>query len=568
MPDNVTVLKKINIKKFRGLKNVSIDFGNRITVVCGKNGTSKSTILGIAAQVFSFRADYTKSPVAVLNYKTLTNSNFKSRFQEHFRLSEEHDKPGSMDTEIILYDGAEKTELTVTLALYESKDRAKARPIVRGNTRTNGASSSRNVTHPVIYLSLQRLLPIPLRGEYKERDVEYLRKHQDEFRQLNNRLLNKANISNVVATAGTIDSAVVHGDNYDKESVSAGEDNVGQILQAIFSFRKLAEEYPDYHGGLLLIDEADAGLFPAAQVEFVKILSKEAKKLNLQVVVTSHSPTLIEEVYSLSKKDPKNYKTIYLTDTYGDIAVCENFSWPDIYADLHVTTKVISEGLSVPAVNVYFEDKEGFDFFNSLVTDRNIRKPLNFLKDVTLGCENYKELIKKKIPEFAKKSIIVFDADVTGTDKMKNCVLLPGGLPPDQLLFDYLYKLPANHEFWKNEYGFTKPVFTRVSRPIVDRLNIAEADGVGFSLQDKINAARQRGNQGQEAVRNLFKDFYKSNEVQSVITGKVKYNPFRLWAKQSPSVVENFCATFRKTLAGVLSNGHGVEVSKIAQILK
>ena len=54
---NITRIKQLNIKHFRGLKNVEIDFGERITLICGKNGTSKSTILGIVAQIFSFRSN-------------------------------------------------------------------------------------------------------------------------------------------------------------------------------------------------------------------------------------------------------------------------------------------------------------------------------------------------------------------------------------------------------------------------------------------------------------------------------------------------------------------------------
>ena len=63
------------------------------------------------------------------------------------------------------------------------------------------------------------------------------------------------------------------------------------------SFRKLKEDYADYKGGLLLIDEADAGLFPTAQVNLLKMLDRECKNLDLQVVMTSHSPVLIEYAY-------------------------------------------------------------------------------------------------------------------------------------------------------------------------------------------------------------------------------------------------------------------------------
>lgn len=37
-----TLLKKINIIKFRALQNVEVEFGTDITLICGKNGTAKS----------------------------------------------------------------------------------------------------------------------------------------------------------------------------------------------------------------------------------------------------------------------------------------------------------------------------------------------------------------------------------------------------------------------------------------------------------------------------------------------------------------------------------------------
>ncbi|MGU5619867.1 AAA family ATPase, partial [Acinetobacter baumannii] len=105
-----------------------------------------------------------------------------------------------------------------------------------------------------------------------------------------------------------------------------------------FSFQKLKEEYVDYHGGILLIDEIDAGLFPAAQVELIKILESFAKRLNLQIIFTTHSPIVIQNIFEKSKYDKSNNKTIYLTDTYGGVEVAENYSWDKIYADLFIDT--------------------------------------------------------------------------------------------------------------------------------------------------------------------------------------------------------------------------------------
>ncbi|WP_421551542.1 AAA family ATPase [Pseudomonas yamanorum] len=566
MAKNITVVHKVKVNKFRGLEDVEIDLGKRLTVICGKNGTSKSTILGVIAQIFSFRKDYSKIPAEMLPFKTLTGDSFKSKFQEHFRFSEKFDVPGSMDVEIFLYDGAEMVEINPTLGLYASQDRSKARPVVRGNTKINGASSSRNVTHPVIYLSLNRLMPITLRSSYVRRDVEYLEANIDEFRALNNKLLNKEGISVVTATEGTIKSAVVHGDDYDQESVSAGEDNVGQLLQALFSFKKLKEEYPDYHGGVLLIDEADAGLFPAAQIQFIDILARQAKLLNLQVVLTSHSPTMIEYIHQLSSVDRQgNFKTIYLTDSLGPIRVAQDYSWARIHADLLIKTAGIGSGISLPKVNVYFEDKEAVDFFDAVFTNQKVRKLLSPLKNITLGCGNYKQLIEKKIPEFCRNSLIVFDADVIGVDDIFNVVKLPGLLPPDQLIFDFLYKLPATDSFWANNPKFfTRSVFTRVAQPIIARLNITAADGTDFDLLTKIKAVK--GDGGKERTRDFFKDFYKTDEIQSVVQGGVKFNPFRLWLAQNPLQAEAFRLSFVKSLMGVLTRGVGINASSLIYI--
>ena len=212
-----------------------------------------------------------------------------------------------MTVNIELHDGYTDQAATATLQL--DKRGKLPRPVVRKNSIATG-NTSRNFTHPVIFLSLKRLYPIADR-DYEISDFDYLQEHKQDFIGLTNELLNRRS-SHATGTGGTISSAVAHGENYDQESVSAGEDNAGQIILALMSFRKLKEEYLDYKGGLLLIDEADAGLFPTAQVNLLKILYRECKNLNLQVVMTSHSPVLIEYAFEQSQKFRRKYKTVYL----------------------------------------------------------------------------------------------------------------------------------------------------------------------------------------------------------------------------------------------------------------
>ena len=577
MANLLTKLNSVNVKKFRGLEDINIDFGDKITIICGKNGTSKSTILGVVAQIFSFSTDISKNPpVRLRDFKTLTNTPFKSPFGDHFRLSDKFDKPGTMDIEIDLFDGAFAKNLNkLTLGLYDSSDRTKPRPIVRGNDALPGANESRNVTHPVIYLSLQRLLPITQRTAYAERDVQYIIDHSKEIKALNNKLLIKNITSKVTATTGTIESLVVHGEEYDHQSVSVGEDNVGQILQAIYSFKRLKEQYPDYHGGILLIDEADAGLFPAAQVQMMQILAKASKDYGLQIIMTSHSPIMIEEVFNMNKKSDKDFKTIYLTDTYGAIQVKNNFSWPEISADLMVDTIKINDETSLPKVNIYFEDREAYDLYKQIITARNINKITTPLKEINISCSTVLDLMARRIPEFTSKSIIVLDGDVLNDNsdnakkakKDKNLCLLPTILPPDQLIFEFLYNLDAGDSYWENTVGFNKAVFTKIGGDIINKLQL---EGATINIKEAISGYKvgQPAKSIKGEIRKLFKEFAHHPDFLKTLKPPVKNNPYRYWVLANADLANTFRSNLKKSLLFSLINGNGVDSATAHGYLK
>lgn len=553
-----TQLKKLVIKKFRALNNVSIEFGTHVTVICGKNGTSKSSILGIAAQIFSFEKNYLKDEK--LQFQTITGSNFKSLPAEHFRFSEKYDVPGSLAVAVELYDGYSDKDATAELGLFSRA--AIARPVVRKNTTAEKGRESRNFTHPVIFLSLKRLQPIASR-EYKICDFEYLNANEQQFINLNNELLNKTS-SSATGTGGSISSAVAHAENYDQDSVSAGEDNAGQIVLALMSFRKLKEEYSDYKGGLLLIDEADAGLFPAAQTKLLEILDRECKHLDLQVIMTSHSPTLIERTYDLSKKYRRRFKTVYLSDTFGPVQAMHYMSWPEIYSDLLTKTVAAANEISLPKINVYFEDKEGCDFFNMLLFRHPSKKFTKQLDDVSLGCSNYIQLVRKGIPEFSAKSIIVLDGDVEEAKSLDSIVLLPGKLPPDQLIFEFLYNLPPSDELWKNTFHFTRPVFTNCASRIIRTLSIP-GDQINLkSLVDSFSASNTT--EPKVKLREVFKEFYKTADFQCLLTLKGKNNPWKRWCNDNQAASRDFGSRFAKRLATTMRDGYGVDPSKLTSL--
>ncbi|MGF2881825.1 AAA family ATPase [Acinetobacter johnsonii] len=560
MSKNITLVKQINVVKFRALENIKIPLGERVTVICGKNGTAKSTILGLLAQIFSFDKDYSKDED--LNFSPLHSNAYTSKFSDHFRLSEKFDLAGDLEANFEIFDAYFNAPINPFLKFYHVKDRKLPRAIVRNNITTESVKNdSRNVTHPVIYLSLNRLLPIAYRQKYEQNDLDFLKENADEFIRINNQLLCKTTGKSFTSTQGTINSSVVHSDNYDHEAVSVGEDNTGQIIQAIFSFKKLKKEYPNYHGGLLLIDEADAGLFPGAQYQLKEILNRYAKDLNIQIIFTTHSPILIDEYYQLSQTDKKNFKTIYLSNKINKIEVLENISWTDIYAEISVKMKDIGPDLLFPETNVYFEDDEARAYYNALVTNRKTKKPLKLMKDISMGCGNYLELIRQKVPEFNKLSLLILDGDVPDSkvSKHKNVIKLPGNIPPDQLLFEFLYKLPETDVYWDNKPGFTKFVFNAM--PTVTRicndLNLPNQITEDFSLKDVIDNFQYPENQ-MDRLRSLFKNFFKSDEIQMLIKANSTLNPYRYMVSKNPSEKEIFHKKIEESTKFVLTKNKGI----------
>ena len=70
----------IRIERFRSLQDQSLVMGERITVLSGRNGTMKTSLMGLLAHPFSSEA------------KDAFGSDLKTTLQEVFKLSPEFDK--------------------------------------------------------------------------------------------------------------------------------------------------------------------------------------------------------------------------------------------------------------------------------------------------------------------------------------------------------------------------------------------------------------------------------------------------------------------------------------------
>lgn len=180
----ITRVDCLNIESFRRFHNITIPFGNHVTLIAGQNGTSKSTLLGMLAQPFSFgivrgkTANQPDDSTYTNNYHGLKLHEFLDHAgklfmydcDDVFRLSKDFDfgKKYQYKTKLSLPAGA-IIDLPNNTLLTRSRDRKKGDNITGMRFVTGPGASHEsgegNFPHPVIFLGLNRLWPLAVTKE-------------------------------------------------------------------------------------------------------------------------------------------------------------------------------------------------------------------------------------------------------------------------------------------------------------------------------------------------------------------------------------------------------------------
>lgn len=519
---------KLFIESFRQFSAKEIILGNKMTAIAGNNGTGKSTILGILA-----------NSSQLSGFHTYLGKPYRGEFSELFSGSPEHDPTGGKIT-LFYQDAGEPCNVLFRTAWQDKKTRFR---IIPKRTLPDGSTTESKLESPVIYLGLSRLYPL---GEADSKKLS--RKNQkwdsdddrvwfiNKYKQIlggweDLKSVSQFGIAGLTRKAGT----GVETNTYGPSANSAGQDNLGQILLSVLSMRKLKRELgKDWDGGLLIIDELDATLHPAAQIRLVKLLLKESKSIGFQVVFTTHSTVILE---MLSEKCMHNYKdaagdveVVYLTDANKRLAVKRNPSWSEMENDLFVK----SSGAYDAKVGVFCEDAEARWFATQLLEKCSplLASRISFV-DATFGCD---ELMKLYASDFnyLRNRIVLFDGDVTEDrirDKIPesirkaggNIVSLPGDDSPEKVLFSYLSSLGEDSNLWEQLelYGFTMR--------LLDEKGPFSSDYAGLTDE------RQRFKSWFNSYRYIF-------ELSHVIDS---------WMKDCQGLVSNFIADFEEAYSTV-----------------
>lgn len=560
-------IKELKIKDFRLIKELSFQPSKYVNIISGKNGTGKSTILGMIAQGFSYNnkvIEFISSECQELNKtkfskldpeldaQLITEYNsilthfgkpFESSSNEHFKLSEKDVR----ETEHInvTLDNEEYFKLKTT----NHKDRILPRFVTR---RDNNESA--NYIHPVIYLGLDRLTPL-VKTRNKNFILYISEQDKEDIHILYKSILLKDYPNNLTATETNTkkQTAAYIDPERTIEMISSGEDIVGQLLLALYSFKKLKDNYPDnYKGGILLVDEVDATLYPAAQNILLDIFLEKARAWNIQIFVTTHSLTLLEHLETEKIKNPRVNRDVKIfTTSESNISDIKITELDFLYKFKNELLAQVNQELILDKVKVYFEDSEAYFVFTNLIKgfkdshNLAISKRIKSINGVSISSTQYQSLHKHKVPEFTKNSIICLDGDQEiDNGKYKNFITLPNHgskVNPEEFVFDILNNPKSG--FWKqtnDDYNYS--IF--MNNPNYRVLEFIK----NGSYEEQYK--KQNGTYKNTKPREVWKAWF--NDEKS--NWKGQNNPIVYWKNKNLDSVNEFEKSFKKAYDFVAKN--------------
>lgn len=482
-------LKSLNFESppFRKLGSMSIPFAERITVIAGHNGIGKSTILALVANGSGL------SDAANPSY---FNRAFQANLNEiiHLDYSKEYEAYKVSEAELpspfIEYE-IDGEKLNKRCAITSRTARREVRVVSRNDPHKNKLNpdgtvqvgKDAKVPLPTLYLGMTRMLPV---GECDPALVSStLDKtiHEDDATFIQSFINNVIPSGRSSSGSKNITTQSIKGTKTAKhpdyahsaKCISLGQDSLSAIATALASFQKLKREKPDYPGGLFVIDELDAGFHPHAQKRLVRALANAAKKLQLQVLVTTHSVNLIEAIHPDANPVGSGGKhvdaVVYLTDTVKP-RVAQGYTLQNIRRDMSLEPPPVTPPVKTKILKIYLEDPEAHFVLERLLT-RSLKMRVKReagvkLKAIPLcaGCDNLAGF--QKYDPYFSTVLIVLDADASVKavgKRTQNIIKLPGaggsngrGLSPERSLYEFIQTLASNTA----EYPATRAELARM----------------------------------------------------------------------------------------------------------
>ena len=445
----------IHIDNFRSLKNKEIIMGKKVTFLVGRNATMKTSLMGLIAHPYDSDS------------KDGFGRSLKTPLSSVFRLSLKNDD--NYKYHIFLEsDRGEKIRESVDVYIDSAKKRH--RIVVSGSEKGDG-----NFYYNTSFLNLKRLYPIvetnaKANGEFKLNSEELA-----ECKNFYEYVLPSMEYSefDAVLDTSTKTTFAPLSKSYDFNSMSSGEDNLGSIFNRLVGFMRA--NLCNIKGGILCIDEVESSLHPVAEINLYNYLYNFSQKYGVQVILTTHSLSLIQHLYfenekRLNNKDVViNFISCSQDEGSKNYPILQNPDYSLAYKEL--TFKKLSEVVNARKINIFCEDEVAKYFFKKIIKKKSVLNSLNILtnlnEDPSNEGDSWKNLCKlcTNFSLLMHSSLVLFDADVPkeGLDKIKKnnlFIKLPDeeNLAIERRIILFISNLEDSDKFFK-KFDKEKTVF-------------------------------------------------------------------------------------------------------------
>jgi predicted ATPase len=376
-------LRSVQIDGFRGWTGQEIRFEFPVAVVCGENGSGKSTVLKAAASLYQHPSSPNKSYFpstffpdtpwdqvtnATLTWQLVEGNNVRSftvrKLSERWRFQKNRPK-----RHVVVQDVSRTLPLDATVGYaYIAK-------------RTAQEVSAQSLS-PELTTYFASIMGRPYdSARFALADV-------DRYRQVG------------VVTAGNLEFSQFH--------QGAGEDATLDLIA-------LLQNVPDT--ALVVLDEAEASLHPRSQRRLIHFLLWLARTKQLQIILSTHSPYILEELPPEAR--------IFLDRTTAGISVLYGVT-PELVLNR-------MDDIDKPDAYVMTEDEEAAILATTILRAAGV--DITRISFVPVGPANIVAAIgiAALSPRFPVKAIGVVDAD---QQAQQGSVKFPGSYCPEKQLLD------------------------------------------------------------------------------------------------------------------------------------
>lgn len=391
-------IKSIKITNIHGWTGQEMQFKFPVVAVVGENGIGKSTFLKAAVCAYDNQAG-------------------KSFYPSKMFMSTQWDEPA--------LSGA---SIEYTVRLGNSSRNLKWKKTQDWGFAPKGKKPKRNT----YFLDISRTLPLDATAGYAKIAMTANTEAGNSY------ALNEDNLRDLSFVLGQeyINARFTGTDINTTREVGLLTKNYGEISQfhqgagedTMLDLFKLLQEIPTQ--SLLVIDEVENSLHPQAQRRLVRYLLKLARTKKLQIILSTHSPFVLEELPLQARimlvKLSDRKEIVYGVSSQYALSTIDEGEHPEVY--------------------VHLEDDEAITFFWEILKKDAARYD-EYTKKISTkavgSCSvvgTLNELaMQDKLPY---KSISIVDGDKR--EEYPKCLSLPGTKAPERMVFEDLKALNWN----------------------------------------------------------------------------------------------------------------------------